>query len=193
MFFHSLSGGETMKTARTSQTQMPADGLPPVPDYPDSPLSGWKHYGIMKLAEKMIHDELEGLNYGGKLVGLRISYFVGGSDNPEKQEDLGDEHQMAFGYNVEDDGPDTIEEAPPPSEEFINGLYDFVSDMIANNISPYVLGFSVRLDTAFNQIPTKYTIACRFVGQNECTQGHTGVFRMISINHGPWRCLHRPC
>lgn len=185
-----------MKNARSTAAQQASIGLPEVPDFPGSPLSGWKHYGILKLAENKIFMELESIGYQGRLIGLRISYYVGGAAKPENDEDLGDEYTMAFGYNVTDGQTNLIEETPPPSEEFIIGLYDFVGDMIANHISPYVPEFALRLDAAFNPTPTTYTIACRIVKAGECGDGsaHEGSRRrMLKINNGPWRCLHTKC
>src|SRR3972149_2836584 len=190
-----------MKPSRPSQSRPPSASLPDVPDFPDSPLSAWKHYGILKLAEEKLHKELEQIGYDGNLVGLRVSYFVGQQEGKipqgqQEEEDSGDEYTMAYGYDVTDKVETRLEDKNPPSEEFILSLYDFISDMIANNISPYVPEFTLRLDTTFNPVRTTYTVTCRVCRQGQCllNAGHEGERRrMIRINRGAWRCLHTRC
>src|SRR5262245_12348962 len=83
-----------------------------IPDYPASPLSGWKHYGILKILEEQFQKELKRNGYPGHLVGLELTYHAGS-----------DSYTMGFGYRFEEpDGEDTTED--PLSDDFVEQMFD---------------------------------------------------------------------
>jgi hypothetical protein len=194
-----------MKANWTQGEDLPSASLPDVPNYPDAPLLAWKHYGILKLAETSIHQELEQGNNVGLLVGLRVSYFV---ERPGYyQNDQGDEYTMSYGYGVTDEEwpvqaePIEVNLGMLPSEEFLFGLSNFVTDLIANNINPYVLPVTTRMDITFSVSgvpgPIMNTIMCRIVQVGECALGsdHEGERRRMyrSSATGNWKCQHTRC
>jgi len=175
-----------MKPRRTQQPE--ETSLPQVPDYPDSPLSAWKHYGIMKLAQQKTHEYLRNVPYDGHLIGLRISYSAG------TEPSLQDTYTMSYGYDVDEEQdlmPDTDE---PFSDDFIIELYKYANQLIAENINPYITSFQTNLDASVNPRRRRIRIEPRICAAGECANNPStcvGNLRlMVKRNKKPWVCQH---
>jgi hypothetical protein len=155
--------------------------LPEIPDFPDSPLAAWKHYGILKALERRFHQELEAQNYTGHLVGLDVTYLVGKES-----------FTMEYGYGVEQsNGP--RDKGDPLSDDFVAEMYDLASDLISEHIDPAVITFDLSLGAAINQPVNTVAVKCQIAtdancGKDEC-EGKCRKF--ISRNNGPWTCTHK--
>lgn len=167
-----------------------------LPEYPDAPLSAWKHYGILKIVEKRVHQMLQEAEYDGHLVGLRVGYIAYADGGPQP-------YSMAFGYVVEDsdieqdDSPEDTDESSPLTEENFDDLYNETFDLISANI-PSEIDFSVIVETAVNPKFKRGGKVCRIVEEGECNKhgdaNHAGQRCYLRLkNSGKWRCIHKTC
>jgi len=166
-----------MSTRDSSQT----NELPDIPEYPDSPLSAWKHYGIMRVLEGKFHEELEKQEYDGHLVGLMVTYTVGG-----------DPYSMGFGYGVETKAALLAQDDDPLSDEFVSEMYDFARSLIAQHINQYVSNFELELGASVNPKLSTLAVKCMIATNANCgKESCVGKCRkFISRNNGPWVCTH---
>jgi len=168
-----------MKSSKAQQSK--EKGLPPIPDYPLSPLPAWKHYGILKLAEQKIHDNLAQVDYSGRLIGIRIGYSSG-------KESAFD---MSYGYDVEEELPESA--GGPLSDEFALELYKFVNGLIAENTDPETK-YQTSLEACVNRRARRVRVESRICAAGECANNPStcvGNLRvMIKRNKKPWVCQH---
>jgi len=166
-----------------AQQNAPSPDLPTIPDYPDSPLPAWQHYGITNYAGQKIQEELDRIGYSGYLIGLGVAY------RPEN----GKTYSMQFG-RVDD--ADELEEDQPLSDDFLLHLYQITSQFIAHNTSlDGTIDTELRISIKGSQISIR--VMCRIIQAGECTHqpGHDGS-RMVcrSYNGGnTWHCLGSHC
>jgi len=156
-------------------------GVPEIPDLPNSPLSGWKHYYILKELEKKFHAQLEQQKYAGRLVGLDVTYKVG--EYP---------YTMNYGYNIDTQGNLLDEKDDPLDDPFVMEVYDLAIDLITQHISPHVLNFSVEISASINPNFSNIKVLCMTATAANCSrQSCQGKCRMfIKRNNGPWECQH---
>jgi hypothetical protein len=164
------------------KTKSQAEELPDIPDYPNSPLPAWKHYGILKVVEGKLHEELKQQKYTGHLVGLDLTYTVGP-----------DTYAMSYGYSFEQVHEGITATVDPLSDEFVETLYDFASDLISENINPAGTRFNMQLSVSVNQQVNTKTVICQIAteancGKNECI-GKCRKFK--KKNDGSWECTHK--
>ena len=159
-----------------------AQRLPEIPDFPNSPLSAWKHYGILKALEREFHKELEAKNYSGHLVGLDVTYIVGGET-----------FTMEYGYGVEQTAGLLPNKEDPLSNDFVSEMYDLASELILAHIDPSVLTFELLLSASINQAVNTVAVKCQIATEANCGKDDcTGKCRkFISRNNGPWTCTHK--
>jgi len=165
-----------------------------LPEDPDSPIPGWKHYAIFKIIEQEAQKFLQDIEYDGHLVGLRVGYIVFSGDESQ-------EYSMEFGNvvgdtnnNMEDDVPEVAERAHPLIEKNIDELYDQAYNLIKANLASDV-DFSVILEAAVNRTIIYAGKVCRVVRAGECNNP-THVDRRFYLrltNFGQWRCTHESC
>lgn len=156
-------------------------GLPEIVDHPNSPLSAWKHYGILKVLERKFHEELEKQQYPGHLVGLDVTYVVGK-----------DSYTMEYGYGV-DGGPGVQPGKEPLSNEFVSEMYDLANNLVAQHISPYISRFDLLLSASINQQVNTIAVQCQIATQANCGKPSCiGKCRkFINRNNTGWVCQHK--
>lgn len=155
--------------------------IPPIPDYPDAPLSAWQHYGITDYAGKKIQDQLDNnTDYKGYLIGLGVSYM--------HNENI---YEMVFGKS------ETIGESQtefPLSDDFLSNLYGTVAKFVNNDRIDIS---EVTLITTFSGSILGAKTVCRQVQAGECkhNQNHVGTMRHCkSTDNGvTWKCLGDGC
>jgi len=156
--------------------------LPSIPDDPNSPLPGWKHYGVMKLAEQKLHDDLAQIEYNGRLIGLEVNYTTG-KDNF---------YTMSYGYDVEAESPNS--EVTPLDDKVILGLYQLVKNLIVENTGLSTDSFRTGIEISLNRKPKKVRIVTRICEEGECENNPStcvGNIRVLTKkNKKPWRCTH---
>jgi hypothetical protein len=171
-----------MEETMAKQPVTQAKGLPEIPDFPTSPLPAWKHYGILKVLEGRFRAELESVPYDGHLVGLGITYTVGG-----------DPYTMEYGYGA--DAPQNIinNQSDPLSDDFVGDMYDLANDLIAEHISPYVLSFELQINASVNPQVASVAVKCQIANDANCGKASCKgqCRRFISRNNGPWICTHK--
>lgn len=157
------------------------DEFPEIPDHPNSPLSAWKHYGILRALEWKFHEELDSQGYDGHLVGLNLTYTVGP-----------DPYSMGFGYGVEENANLMTEEDDPLTDDFVSRMYDFASDLIALHINPYVSDYSIQLSASLNPHISTVKVKCMIATNANCGRDscNGNCRKFISRNNGPWVCTH---
>jgi hypothetical protein len=171
-----------MEANMARKTAVQVEGLPEIPDYPTSPLSAWKHFGILKALEEKFHAELVQLGYVGHLVGLGVTYTVNG-----------DPFTMEYGYGVENAEGILEDKADPLTDDFVGEMYDLANNLIAQNINPYTGSFELQLSASVNpQIATVVAI-CQVATAANCGKAACigQCRRFISRNNGPWVCTHK--
>ncbi|HLF74228.1 MAG TPA: hypothetical protein VI524_07780 [Anaerolineales bacterium] len=185
---------KTLFQVKAPQERDLLDSLPAIPDFPNSPVSGWKHFGILKRAEARIHAELIKQKYDGRLVGLRVTYGKLNTAN-EQEDELIDPYTMSYGYDLHD--MELLDQDDDPlSDDFIIELYEEISDLVHKNAKIDIRDRVVSLEANLNP-KTKNRIVrpmiCR-VGQcDRPPDSCIGKWRiMISRDGGrTWRCRHR--
>lgn len=162
-------------TART-------EGLPKIPDHPNSPLPAWKHYGILKVLEEKFHAELERVEYVGHLVGLGVTYIVGG-----------DTYTMDYGYGIGIVQGIMEGKGDPLTDEFVAEMYDLANGLIAEHMNPYIGSFELQLNASVNQQIASVAVKCQIATDANCgKQACKGQCRkFIKRNDGPWVCTHK--
>lgn len=159
-----------------------AADLPEIPDYPNSPLSAWRHYGILKVLEERFQAELVNAGYTGHLVGLGLTYTV-----------AGDSYAMEYGYGVKANQGILGNKEDPLSDDFVAEMYDLANELITKYMSPYVIDFDLQLSASVNPDVVTVDVKCQVAtkvncGKEEC-KGQCRKF--ISRNKGPWVCTHK--
>ena len=159
-----------------------AADLPEIPDYPNSPLSAWRHYGILKVLEEKFHPELVNVGYAGHLVGLGLTYTV-----------AGDAYPMEYGYRMDVNQGILENKKDPLTDEFVAEMYDLANELITKYMSPYVIDFDLQLSASVNPDVVTVDVKCQVAtkancGKEEC-KGQCRKF--ISRNKGPWVCTHK--
>ena len=158
-----------------------AADLPETPDHPNSPLSAWRHYGILKVLEERFHTELEDVGYAGHLVGLGLTYTV-----------AGDTYPMEYGYRMDANqvGPDKED---PLSDDFVAEMYDLANELITKYISPYVIDFDLQLSASVNPTVATVEVKCQIASKTNCgkeeCKGQCRKF--IKRGNEPWKCTHK--
>ena len=163
-------------------TEDRSEHFPEIPDYPNSPLSAWKHYGILKVMERKFHEELERQNYPGHLVGLDVTYVVGR-----------DSYTMEYGYGVDQKAGLLPSKEDPLSDEFVAEMYDLANNLISQHISPYISGFDLQLSASINQQVNTVAVQCQIATNANCGQASCiGKCRkFINRNNTGWVCQHK--
>ena len=165
-------------------------------EYPDAPLSGWQHYGIMKTVEHKIHDWLKKINYEGYLLGLHIGYIVYEGDETR-------EYSMSFGYVVDnleyerDREADKQNAVHPLGPEVFDSLYSETRELIAETITSDI-EFSVNLQITVSGSVIYGGLVCRPIVEGECKREENkcpaGSRRWLRQNPwGGWDCTHQAC
>jgi len=179
-----------MKTAK-KQTKLGLNLL----DSPRTPVSGWRHYQILKDMEGRIHKLLADAGYQkGYLIGLRVGYtfMPAGSRSKEKIK----KYEMAYGYGVDDDVQTFI--ADPfdiITQEVIIELYRAAGQLFEAN-STVAGSFSAILDLTISGSLFQFSIKCDLVlaGQCDANPNHNGQMRILTrFGNEDWRCSHQPC
>lgn len=166
------------------QEQSSEQPLPDFPEYPEAPLSAWKHYGITNYVGERVIQELERVKYHGDMVGLEVGYVL----EDEKA------YSMSFGRTKIPDTPSTDEKSEPElplSDEFLVELFKTINELVAANAPGYLGKLSSTLTIVMTGSYTSVRVICRT--PQRCTQRHTGKRWCKSINGGTWVCLHTRC
>jgi hypothetical protein len=158
------------------------EGLPEIPDHPNSPLSAWKHYGILKVLEDKFQTELKNIGYTGHLVGLGVTYTV--DDDP---------FTMDYGYDVEKAEGVLANKDDPLTDEFVAEMYDLANELIGEHMSPYISSFDLELSASVNPQVATVFVKCQIATDANCGKAACiGQCRkFISRNDGPWICTHK--
>jgi|GEM_PF-2245836 len=172
-----------------SESKEPTYGapeLPMLPDFPESPLPGWQHHGLLDYVGTRVQEELERIGYPGCLVYASVAYTLVGDEGQD-----GETYAMTFGKDVYDDDDD---DAFPLSDEFM--LEQFYT--VNRYVYEHARWRGGQIDTAVSFIVTgsrrKVTFMCRIVQAGECNQGHNTTRQTCKrVNKGPWRCCHSAC
>jgi hypothetical protein len=159
---------------------------PPFPDYPDSPLSGWQHHGLLDYAGRRVQKELERVKYTGCLMKIGISYTLVDQYNGA----VGKVYEMTFG----DSSPnDSSAQDAPLSDGFLSELHDQLSRYIHKNVSNYSGRIETALAIMLSEPVYAIIIVCRIVISGECDQGHENTTKKCKKSGNSWKCLHTNC
>jgi hypothetical protein len=160
--------------------------LPDIPNDPDppSPLSPWKHYHILKELEGRFQAYLKEINYKGHLVGLEITYSVGENN-----------YTMEYGYNYDPtENPMDGGKEDPLTDDLMDKMYDFASDLIAKHISISEIGFNVQISASVNQAVSTNGKTCKIATVANCGKAEClGKCRTFRKKNGNWVCQHTEC
>jgi hypothetical protein len=165
--------------------------LPEIPDFPESPLPGWKHYGITNFAGQTTQEELNRNQYPGYLIGLRFRYTVldGEAENA---------YEMSFGLVKPPEEQKYAKLMSPLTDDFMIKLYDAVNALLHQNIPEELGEIQSEINATLSGSVNFITIKCRLVQVGECDLGNNspdnGATRLcIKVQEDPWRCLHAGC
>jgi hypothetical protein len=152
---------------------------------PKSPVSGWKHYGILSYTEKKIRKLLDESGYtAGYLIGLQVGYVY--RKRP---------YIMAFGYGVGEEERQMPDGQNVLSQDLLIALYRDVRTLFKEN-STASGDISANLDLTISGSQIQINFTCGIVQQGQCVQtpNHVGQFMVLSrVGNDPWKCAHQPC
>lgn len=164
------------------QDQRSFQKLPLIPDYPNTPLPAWKHYGITNYAGQMLVDKLDSIQYPGYMIGLELTCLLEDESS----------YSMKFGMveipaeeSKEQDEPNEL----PIDDDFLLQLYQDVKTLMVENAPDYQGTLEPMLTYVMTGSKIKVQIMCR--RPEVCTLNHTDKRVCKKVGTGPWTCLDK--
>ncbi len=170
-------------SAQKSAKKEPKRELPDIPNYPDTPLAPWIHYGITQFAGEEVQKELDRLAYQGYLIGLRVAYTV--ADNTEMA------YQMSFG-RVPPLQSLIVDTEDPLTDDFLLDLHDAVCTLIHKYTPEMISDMDVEVTANVSGSEHACSVKC-LSGGYICDKNHTGKRKCVQRQGGSWTCKHRTC